>query len=125
MLYTVIALGGAFGAMSRFWITAAAERLYQGQFPLGTFAVNLLGAFLIGILFVIFTERVPSSDYLRSLLISGFLGAMTTFSAFSLEALLLLEQGLLATALAYIFLSVTACLLASWTAISLTRMLIL
>ena len=122
--YLAIAVGGAFGAMSRYWISQSVERLNGPEFPLGTFTVNLLGSFLIGVLFIIFAEKLQVAEPWRPLLIIGFLGAMTTFSTFSLDALLLFQQGHYNTALFYIFSSVVACLFAAYMGIQFTRILL-
>ena len=112
--YIAIAFGGALGAMSRFWIQTALQRFNDNSFPLGTFAVNVLGSFLIGVLFVVLVEKTQLSESWRPLIVVGFLGAMTTFSTFSLDALLLFEQGNYNTALFYIVSSVALCLFAAF-----------
>ena len=91
--YIAIAIGGAFGAISRYWVSESMEKVNGTGFPLGTFTVNLLGSFLIGVLFIVFAEKLEIAQQWKSLLIVGFLGAMTTFSAFSLDTLLLFQQG--------------------------------
>lgn len=123
--YAAIALGGALGALSRYWLTSVAERFNQTQFPFGTFAVNVLGSLLVGALFVILTEKIQLAEQLRPVLLIGFLGAFTTFSAFSLESVLLMQHGQFITALSYIVLSVVTCLTACWLGISVTRTLII
>lgn len=122
--YLAIAFGGAFGAVSRFWLHSAVQRLNGSNFPLGTFAVNLLGSFLIGVFFVVLAERAQLSEPWRPLIVVGFLGAMTTFSTFSLDALLLFEQGHYNTALFYILSSVVLCLLAAFAGMQLTRVML-
>lgn len=118
-----IALGGAFGAVTRFWLSVWTERLNSSAFPLGTFTVNVLGSFLIGVLFVVLLQRVDLDAGLRPLLVTGFLGAMTTFSSFSLDALLLFQQGHYNTALFYILGSVIVCLLAAFAGMQISRLL--
>ncbi|MED5412614.1 MAG: fluoride efflux transporter CrcB [Pseudomonadota bacterium] len=122
--YIAIAIGGAFGAISRYWVSESMEKVNGTGFPLGTFSVNLLGSFLIGVLFVIFAEKLELAHEWRPLLVVGFLGAMTTFSAFSLDTLLLFQQGHYNTALFYIFSSVIACLFAAYAGIQLTRVVL-
>ena len=122
--YIAIAIGGAFGAISRYWVSESMEKVNGTGFPLGTFTVNLLGSFLIGVLFIVFAEKVEIAQQWKSLLIVGFLGAMTTFSAFSLDTLLLFQQGHYNTALFYIFSSVTACLIAAYAGIQITRVVL-
>ncbi|MDR3584227.1 MAG: fluoride efflux transporter CrcB [Desulfosporosinus sp.] len=102
----VIAIGGALGAMSRyglgFWISS---KWNQG-FPLGTFIINITGAFLLGFLNILFIEKLTISPLWRLGIGVGFLGAYTTFSTFSYEVIMLLEGGSLLTAGLYTSLSV-------------------
>ena len=86
--------------------------------------VNLIGSLLIGVLFIVVTEKIQLAAYLRPFLMIGFLGALTTFSTFSLDALLLVQQGYLATATAYILVSVVSCISAAWAGMSLVRLLL-
>jgi|TARA_B110000495_G_C22945626_1_gene553527 CrcB protein len=122
--YIAIAFGGAFGAMSRFWIHSAVQRFNGSSFPLGTFSVNILGSFLIGVFFVVLAEKAQFAEPWRPLVTVGFLGAMTTFSTFSLDALLLFEQGHYNTALFYIVSSVALCLFAAFAGMQVTRVML-
>lgn len=122
--YIAIAFGGAFGAVSRFWLHGMVQRFNGSSFPLGTFAVNILGSFLIGVFFVVLAEKAELSEPWRPLIAIGFLGAMTTFSTFSLDALLLFEQGHYNTALFYILSSVALCLLAAFAGMQITRIVL-
>lgn len=122
--YLAIALGGALGAVCRYWLVSLVEQRNTTLLPLGTLTVNILGSLCIGILFVVLTEKIQLAAYLRPLLVIGFLGAMTTFSTFSLDALLLIQQGLLASAIFYLVASVFSCLLAAWAGMTLVRLLI-
>ena len=83
-----IALGGALGAVCRYLIS----RLADTSFPWGTFVVNLLGSFLIGI-FVGFVHKGLLSSDMKFLLVTGFCGAFTTFSTFASESLAMLRVG--------------------------------
>jgi fluoride exporter len=80
-----IGFGGALGAISRFWLSNLVNNNHSSGFPYGTMTVNLIGSLLIGVLWGIFEhfDIFPSSA--RLFLITGFLGAFTTFSTFSLE----------------------------------------
>ncbi|MHB8074311.1 fluoride efflux transporter CrcB [Desulfosporosinus fructosivorans] len=102
----VIAVGGALGALSRyglgFWISS---RWNQG-FPLGTFIINITGAFLLGFLNILFIEKLSVSPLWRLGIGIGFLGSYTTFSTFGYEVIMLLERGSLLTAGLYTLLSV-------------------
>jgi CrcB protein len=123
MHYTFVALGGALGAMARFWVYNASA--FWGQKPAwATFGINALGAFLIGVFFVLLTERSGIHPELRSLIVVGFLGAFTTYSSYSLDALQLFEQGHIGVAVMYLLGTMLVCLLATWLGLSLTRFLI-
>jgi CrcB protein len=93
-----VAVGAALGALLR-WLAGLWLNAQWGGFPLGTLLVNCVGGLLIGVALVAF-ERSPN-ELLRLLLVTGFLGGLTTFSAFSVESLLLLQRGQWALALAH------------------------
>ncbi|HAC87946.1 MAG TPA: fluoride efflux transporter CrcB [Gammaproteobacteria bacterium] len=122
--YLAIAFGGALGALSRYWLTVSIERFNGTGFPLGTFMVNLLGSFLIGLLYILFAEKLSVADQWRPVIITGFLGAMTTFSTFSLDALLLFQQGHYNTALFYVLSSVMICIFAAYVGMQIARILL-
>lgn len=123
----MIAVGGAAGALCRYglvnWIsTLPYSKSQWGAFPLGTLSVNVIGSFGIGILYVLIAERMALHPDWRNVAMIGFLGALTTFSTFSLETIMLLQRGQLAYALLYIISSLLICIIATWLAISLTRL---
>ncbi len=122
--YLAIAFGGAAGAVSRYWLSTTVERFNGTTFPLGTFFVNIVGSFLIGVFFIILAEKLHLVDQWRPIIIIGFLGAMTTFSTFSLDALLLFQQGHYNSALFYILGSVILSLLAAFFGMQITRILL-
>lgn len=128
-LWLVIALGGAFGAVGRYalmqWVTRATASLgpIGHSLPWGTLAVNILGSALIGVLYVLFAEKLAVSETVRGLWVVGLLGAFTTFSTFSLDTVLLIEQGQLVQAVAYTLMSVVLCVLMAWLGIALMRLL--
>ena len=95
-----IAVAGAFGALARYGLEGLVSDRAHGAFPWGTFVVNISGSFLLGLVFVLMTERTVVDPWLRSSLTIGFLGAYTTFSTLSLESYRLLEDGALGLALA-------------------------
>ncbi len=102
----LIFLGGGTGAVCRFALNNLVGRALGTAFPYGTLAVNLLGALLIGAIVEIIALKLSASEQLRFLLVTGFLGGFTTFSAFSLEAALMLERGDLRQLACYIAASV-------------------
>lgn len=121
MIYFMIALGGALGALSRYGLTKWVNQGWVLPFPLATFSINLLGSFLMGIAFVVINERLVSLEPLRPLIMVGFLGAFTTFSTFSLEIVSLFNQQAWLTALSYLSLSCLLGILALAAGIGLAR----
>jgi len=85
-----VGIGGFLGAMGRYVISSGVNRIAGTGFPYGTMVVNVIGGFVIGFLFLYFQNHISSS--LRAFLITGVLGALTTFSTFSLETVLLLQD---------------------------------
>lgn len=116
-----VALAGAGGAALRYGVSKAAQPLGGGTFPAGILLVNLSGAFLLGLLFTLFVERWTISNELRIALTVGLLGAYTTFSAFSLDTLQLIQNGHWGLAALNVFASVGGALLAVWAGQQLAR----
>lgn len=112
-----VALGGALGAVLRYLSVGAALRLIGPGFPYGTFLVNVAGSLLMGFLGALILERAGASR-VWAFAATGVLGGFTTFSAFSLDALFLIERGRVAAAAAYIggsvALSIAALALGLW-----------
>ena len=106
-----VAVGGMIGALGRFFISAYVNRWLGSSFAYGTLTVNILGSFLIGFLFLYFEQVI--SPNLKSMLMTGLLGALTTFSTFSLETLIMVQEGLYAKALLNIVLNVVLSLTAT------------
>lgn len=98
---TVIAIGGALGAVLRYLSVTAALRLLGPGFPYGTLFVNVAGSLIMGFAAAALLERV-GNDRMYLFLMTGVLGGFTTFSAFSLEALYLIERGRVAASVVYI-----------------------
>lgn len=119
-----IALGGAGGAVGRYLMANWAHGLWETRLPLGTLLVNLLGSFVIGIVYVLIVEKQLIHPDWRGVLMVGFLGAFTTFSTFSLEAITLLEAGHLLHAAVYVLASALLCIAAAGGAIHLTRVVL-
>ncbi|MCJ7871657.1 fluoride efflux transporter CrcB [Phaeobacter sp. J2-8] len=99
-----VALGGALGASARYLTGLAVVRLMGHGFPWGTFAVNVLGSFLMGVLVVVLSQY--HATRFAPLVITGFLGGFTTFSAFSLDTVALFERGQMTAAAFYVLASV-------------------
>lgn len=118
----LIGLGGALGAISRYGLSSLVYGITGRGFPWGTLVVNILGSFFMGLLSVWLIERIASTE-LRALLIVGFLGALTTFSTFSIETLALLEEGALTRAFANVLTSVIVCVAAAWAGVFIARSL--
>ena len=116
-----IALGGAIGSLARYGITVWSEQVFGADFPYGIFIANVAGSFAIGICFVLIYERALLPEVWRPLLMVGFLGAFTTFSTFSLQAVGLIQEGRLIAASLYVFGSVILSILGAWFGILATR----
>lgn len=107
-----IAAGGAIGSILRYLVQIQCIHWLGSKFPYGTLLVNTVGSLLIGILSIVLLERYAVSEELRLALLTGLLGGFTTFSAFSLETLGLIQQGSLLSAAGNIILNVTLCIVA-------------
>ncbi len=118
-----IAVGGAAGALLRFWAGQGAAILLGKDFPFGTLVVNIVGCFAAGFVWGLFFERYEISPALRAGLMVGLLGGFTTFSAFSVETLLLIEQGGYAKAAANLLSNMVLCIAAAGLALGLARSL--
>ena len=113
--WLVIALGGALGAVLRALIYLRIGEIDQVKlFPVATLVVNIMGSFIIGVIYYVMVEQVFLPPIWRQLISVGFLGALTTFSTFSLDAFRLMQDGNLIGAIAYMLTSVVSCLLATW-----------
>ncbi|MEI8672197.1 fluoride efflux transporter CrcB [Vibrio sp. SA48] len=88
-----IALGGAFGACSRYLISELCAVLLGRGFPYGTLMVNVVGSFIMGLLIAAFESELLATEPWRQIIGLGFLGALTTFSTFSMDNVLLMQQG--------------------------------
>lgn len=99
MTYALVAIFGAAGAVSRYWVDGRISDLTHGQFPWGTFVINVVGAFALGILVALTTERLLLSPNWRVALGIGFLGSFTTFSTYAYESVKLAEDGAVGLAL--------------------------
>jgi fluoride exporter len=102
MLYLIVFLGAGIGGAARHGVNVGAARLFGYGFPFGTLIVNILGSFAMGALAGYFAFRPGIDQHLRLFLTTGILGGFTTFSAFSLDAALLIERHNYALAAGYI-----------------------
>jgi CrcB protein len=109
----LILVGGGIGSLLRYWMSLATYFLLGSDFPYGTLMVNVVGSFIMGLLSILLLERFSThAEYLRALLLIGFLGGFTTFSSFSIETLNLFESGEVIKSLLNILCSLGFCLLA-------------
>jgi fluoride exporter len=121
MGYLIVFAGAGIGGALRHGVNLAAVRMFGLGFPFGTIIVNVLGSFLMGFLAGYFAYRTGIPQHLRLFLITGILGGFTTFSAFSLDAALLLERHAYWPAAAYIMGSVILSLAGLFIGLSLFR----
>ncbi len=109
----LVAAGGAIGSLARWGLSGLVQRWSRSTFPWGTFAVNALGSFAIGLVAAIALERALVSPNGRLFLIVGVLGGFTTFSAYSFESAVLLRDGQWLAATGYAGGSALVCILAA------------
>jgi CrcB protein len=103
MLYSILAVGiGAFAGAIMRWLLGLSLNAIFPTIPLGTLAANLIGGYLVGVAIALFADYPGISPAWRLLVVTGFLGGLTTFSTFSAEVTTLLQQGRLAWATAEI-----------------------
>ena len=121
--WLAVAAGGALGAVARYGLSTAVYAWLGRGFPWGTLVVNVLGSGIMGGVFVLLLERMSVSPEWRAVVFVGFLGAFTTFSAFSMETLQLLENGEILKAVLNVVVSVLACLAAAWGGVWFVRSL--
>ena len=116
----LVMLGGAAGSGARYLTGRAMSSLFGTGYPFGTLAVNLVGGLLMGVLAGVLA-RLNVGESWRLLLGVGVLGGFTTFSAFALDTIVLIERGQATIALGYILLSVIGSILAVFAGLTLTR----
>lgn len=88
---SAVAIGGALGAVTRFYTASVIVRHFPHEIPIATLIINLSGSFLIGVLIALFLQFTPS-DIVKGFLITGFLGALTTYSTFAIESYMMLNS---------------------------------
>ncbi|MEO6903848.1 MAG: fluoride efflux transporter CrcB [Bacteroidia bacterium] len=116
-----VGLGGAIGSILRYLTYLLTAKFYSNAFPLATLIINILGCFIIGLLIGVFEHSIQPNQHLRLLLLTGFCGGYTTFSAFTSENMMLLQTNNYLSALLYIAASIVVSLFAIWLGLSLTK----
>lgn len=115
MLYIYVGLGGIFGAIARYAISKAVNEKTRSTFPVGTWMVNITGAFLLSLFLGLgIVQKSPMGKELELALTTGFIGAYTTFSTFSYETFQLIQDGEHFRALEYVLANVIIGLAAAW-----------
>lgn len=109
-----IAVGGALGACSRYLVSELCVFLLGRGFPYGTLTVNVVGSFIMGLLIAAFENEMLATDPWRQIVGLGFLGALTTFSTFSMDNVLLIQQGAFVKMGLNVLLNVLLSISAAW-----------
>ena len=117
----LVAVGGAIGASLRHFVNLGSLRLLGPGFPWGTMAINIAGSFAMGAFIALLARRFDASNELRLFVATGILGGFTTFSAFSLDFVVLWERGAALSALVYAIASVVGSILALFLGLWLAR----
>lgn len=121
--WIMVALGGAIGACGRYGVTLAMAGKTQ-PFPWATLTVNVVGSAVMAIMYVLLVEKPMLPLWLKPLVMTGMLGAFTTFSTFSMEAVLLLQKGAIISASGYVIANACVSILAFCAALTITRILV-
>jgi CrcB protein len=123
----MIACGGGLGALCRYGMSGFIMNISKGDFPLGTLLVNIIGSFMIGVCWELFSQFVNISNEFKAFIIIGFLGAFTTFSTFSLDTAMLYKNGEYKSAIFNILLNNIICvvfvLLGAFLCLYISRMI--
>jgi fluoride exporter len=121
MLYLIVFIGAGIGGALRHGVNVGAAKLFGFGFPYGTFIVNVVGSFIMGLLAGYFAYRSGIPQHVRLFLTTGILGGFTTFSTFSLDAALLIERNSYGAAAGYVVGSVAAGLAALFFGLAVFR----
>lgn len=116
-----VAMGGALGAVARYGVGTVALKTWGSSFPYGTLLVNVIGGFLMGVMVEFFAVKFEAQLVMKAFLTVGLLGGFTTFSAYSLEVVLMLERGQYLLALGYACGSALLAVLALFCGLTLIR----
>jgi CrcB protein len=114
MKYVMVGIGGGIGSVLRFWVSSYVGERISARFPFGTFAVNITGSFLIGLIVTLLASKADWDPNWRYLIPIGFIGGYTTFSAFEYETLRSMQDGRMLVASMNVVLSVTLGFVAVW-----------
>lgn len=117
----LVAIGGGIGSVFRYLTSFVVAKFYSNSFPLATFIINSIGCLLIGLLYGYFQKNQVANSNFQLLLITGFCGGLTTFSAFGLENYSLFTSNNVPLALVYIGMSIFVGILAVWLGISIIK----
>jgi CrcB protein len=116
-----IAIGGASGACLRFFLSQLMLQWFGKGFPFGTLLVNIIGSFSLGLVYALIENGQIEIVLWRTTVGIGFLGALTTFSTFSVDTIVLMQQGYVLKGLLNIFLNLVCCLTAAWLGTQLVK----
>ena len=119
--FLLVGIGGFIGSYLRYIISVQIEQKLLSPFPFGTFTVNVIGCFIIGVLYALSTRYNLAPEY-RLLLATGFCGGFTTFSSFSIEGIVLLQDAQFLYGFLYAGLSLIVGFFAAWLGLTLVRM---
>lgn len=108
MLFIWVFIGGGLGSVARYGVSAGTAKFYNGYFPLGTFVSNILACLILGTTLYIFKDKLVSSIWLNTFILTGFCGGFSTFSTWSKETLELMQQGHWGWAIANIAISLVS-----------------
>jgi fluoride exporter len=122
--FLLVGIGGFFGSIARFVTSRSIDAKLNSIFPYGTFAVNIIGSFLVGFVIAWASKKIDGGENIRLLFATGFCGGFTTFSAFAFENLNLVQQRAPGTAILYISVSLIAGVLAAHAGMSLGKSLL-
>jgi CrcB protein len=112
--YIAVAVGGALGAMARYWVGNLVAERFPTRFPLGTLIINVSGSFIVGFFLAVVSERVNIHPNWKLAVAVGFVGAYTTFSTFEYETFRLLENGIVTGGLINVLASLILGFMAVW-----------
>ena len=108
--FFVVFIGGGIGSVVRFGISLLTFHYYKTVFPLATLVSNILSCFVVGLAFYLLGEKMNTEMSLRLLLITGFCGGFSTFSAFSFDTVELMKNGYILYAVLNVLVSISACI---------------